>query len=92
MCGFCNVLVCVCVDFVMCGCVCRFCNVCVCVCVCMCGFCNLCVSVGFVMWVFWQYVFLYLLCFVLFLLCFCTVSFMCIISFVCTSVRTTATE
>ena len=29
MCGFCNVLVCVCVDFVMCGCVfiCGFCNV-----------------------------------------------------------------
>jgi len=40
MCGFCNVLLCVCVGFVMCG----------CVCVCMCGFCNvlLCVCVGFV--------------------------------------------
>ena len=42
MCGFCNVGVCVCVGFVMCGCVCMcgFCNVCVWVCVgvCMCGF------------------------------------------------------
>ena len=28
MCGFCNVWVCVCVGFVMCG------------CVCVCGFCN----------------------------------------------------
>ena len=38
MCGFCNVWVCVCVGFVMCG------------CVCMCGFCNVwvCVYVGFV--------------------------------------------
>jgi hypothetical protein len=37
--GFCNVWVCVCVGFVMCG------------CVCMCGFCNVwvCVCVGFVM-------------------------------------------
>ena len=36
---FCNVWVCVCVGFVMCG------------CVCMCGFCNVwvCVCVGFVM-------------------------------------------
>jgi hypothetical protein len=33
--GFCNV--CVCVGFVMCG------------CVCVCGFCNVCVCVGFVM-------------------------------------------
>ena len=38
MCGFCNVWVCVCVGFVMCG--------------CMCGFCNVCVCVGFVMCVF----------------------------------------
>jgi hypothetical protein len=53
MCGFCNVWVCVCVGFVMCGCMCvlvcmcGFCNVWVCVCVCffMCG----CVCVGFVM-------------------------------------------
>ena len=39
MCGFCNVWVCLCVDFVMCG------------CVCMCGFCNVwvCVGVGSVM-------------------------------------------
>ena len=33
--GFCSVWVCVCVGFVMCGCVCRcgFCNMWVCVCV-----------------------------------------------------------
>ena len=41
VCGFCSVSVCVCVDFVMCGCVCA------CVgfvmCVSMCGFCNVCV-------------------------------------------------
>ena len=43
MCGFCNVLVYVCVGFVMCG--------CVCVGFVMCGFCNVwvCVCVGFVM-------------------------------------------
>ena len=35
---------------------------------------------------------LYLLCFVLFVLCLCIVSFMYIIFFVCTNVRTTATE
>jgi len=37
VCGFCNVWVCVCVGFVMCGCVgvCVFCNVWVCVCVCV---------------------------------------------------------
>ena len=33
MCGFCNVWVCVCLVFVMCGCMCGFCNVWVCVCV-----------------------------------------------------------
>jgi len=63
MCGFCNVWVCVCVGFVMCGCVyvcvvvlcmCGFCNVwCVYVCVgvCVCVFCNvwMCVCVSFVM-------------------------------------------
>jgi len=40
MCGFCNVWMCACVGFVMCG------------CVCMCGFCNvwMCVCVGFVMY------------------------------------------
>jgi len=39
MCGFCNVRTCVCVGFVMCG------------CVCVCGFCNvwMCVCVGLVM-------------------------------------------
>jgi len=39
VCGFCNVWLCVCVGFVMCG------------CVYVCGFCNvwLCVFVGFVM-------------------------------------------
>jgi hypothetical protein len=40
--GFCNVWVCVCVGFVICGCV--------------------------YVWEFWQYVYLYLLCFVLFVL------------------------
>jgi hypothetical protein len=39
MCGFCNVWVCVCVGFVMCG------------CVCMCGFCNVCVRVFYNVWV-----------------------------------------
>jgi len=46
MCGVCNVWVCVCVGFVMCGvCMCRFCNLWVCVCV---GFvmCGVCVCVG----------------------------------------------
>ena len=39
VCGFCNVWLCVCVGFVMCG------------CVCVCGFCNVwvCVCMGFVM-------------------------------------------
>jgi len=41
MCEFCNVSVCVCVGFVMCGCV------CVCVGFVMCG--CVCVCVGFVM-------------------------------------------
>ena len=55
VCGFCNVSVCVCVGFVMCGCVCVCCNVWVCVCVCcvcvcVCGFCNLCGCVY--VWVF----------------------------------------
>ena len=49
---------------------------------CMCWFCYV--------WVFWWYVFLYLLCLVLFVLCFCIVSY--VNSFVCTSVKTTATE
>ena len=59
MCGFSNLMVCVCVGFLYCEgvCMCGFCNVIVCmcgfcnVCVCMCGFCNLrlCVYVGFVM-------------------------------------------
>jgi hypothetical protein len=45
MCGFCNVWVCVCMGFVMCGCV------LLCVGVCMYGYCNVwvCVCVGFVM-------------------------------------------
>ena len=49
MCGFCNVWVCVCAGFVMCGCV--YVRVLQCVGVCMCGFCNVwvCVCVGFVM-------------------------------------------
>jgi hypothetical protein len=49
MCGFCNVWVCVCVGFVMCGCVCiyGFCNVWVCVYMglVMCGCFNNCVGV-----------------------------------------------
>jgi len=53
VCAFCNVWLCVCLGFVMCGCVYggeEFCNVWVfvcldfamCGCVCMCGFCNVC--------------------------------------------------
>ena len=62
ICGFCNVWVCVGVGFVVCGCVALY-----CVGVCMCGFVTCgCVYVR----VFWQYVYLCLLCFVLFLLCF----------------------
>ena len=56
ICGFCNVWLCVCVGFVMCGCEFGvFSNVCVCVCVCvgfvmcacvfLCGFCNVCLGV-----------------------------------------------
>jgi hypothetical protein len=67
--GFCNVWVCVWV-FVSVG-------------VCMCGFCNVwvCVCVGFVMRVSFGNVYLYLLCFVLSVLCFCIVSFMCMFSY-----------
>ena len=39
MCEFCNVWVCACVGFVMCGCV----YVWILLCVCMCWFCNVCV-------------------------------------------------
>jgi len=57
MCGFCNVWVCVCVDFVMCGCVfkCGFCNVWVCVCVgfVMCG--CVCMCVGGVLTTVWVF-------------------------------------
>jgi len=58
MCGFCNVLLCVCVKIVVFGCVyvwglqcvgvcmCGFLMCwCVCMCVCVCGFCNVCVCV-----------------------------------------------
>ena len=51
MCGFCNDWVCVCVGFVICGCVYVWVCVCVCVgfvmcgCVYVCEFCNV--------WVFW---------------------------------------
>ena len=50
MCGFCDVLVCVCVGFVMCECLCVCVGVWVlqCVSVCMCVVCNV--------WVFWYYV------------------------------------
>ena len=44
--GFCNVWVCVCVGFVMCGCVCvggMFVFVGFVMCVCVCGFFNVCV-------------------------------------------------
>ena len=41
MCGFCDVWVCVCVGFVMCGCVCV--GFVMCGGVCMRGFCNVCV-------------------------------------------------
>ena len=94
---FCNVWVCVCVCVCMCG----FCNVCVCVCVCnvwvcMCGFCNVwvCVCVGFVMCGCFGnmctciYCVLYCLYCAFLLFRLCTFSFV----FVCTSVRTTATE
>jgi len=53
----------------------------------LCGFCNV--------WVFWQTVCLYLLCFVLFVPCFFVLFRLCIfilIYFVCTRLRTTATE
>ena len=45
MCGSCNVWVCVCVGFVMCGCVCVCVDFVMCGCVCMCGFCNVLVCV-----------------------------------------------
>jgi len=49
MCGICNEWVCVCVGFVICGCV--YVRVLLYVCVCMCRFSNLwlCLCVGFVM-------------------------------------------
>jgi len=65
MCGFCNVRVCVCVGFVMCGCF----DICV-------GVLVICVLVFTVFCVF-----------VLFRLCIYILT-----CFVCTSVRTTATE
>jgi hypothetical protein len=68
MCGVCNVWVCVCVDFLMCGCV--------------------CVCVGFVMCGCFGYMCTCIYCvFVLFRLC-----IFILICFVCTGVRTTATE
>jgi hypothetical protein len=78
MCGLCNVWVCVCVGFVMCGCECMwgFFNVWVCVCVgfLMCGCSgNTCTCIYCV--------------FVLFRLC-----IFILICFVCTGVRTAATE
>ena len=57
-----------------CGCFNLFCNVWVCTC----GLCNV--------WVFWQNVYLYLLCFVLFVLFFGIVSFMYILSYLFWSV------
>ena len=94
MCGFCNVW-CVCLGFVMCGCV--YVWVCVCVGFVMCGYVRMC-GCGYV-WVL-QYVGVLVMCaciycvlyclycvFVLFRLC---ISFP--VCFVCTSVRTSATE
>ena len=40
MCGFCNVWVCVCVGFVMCGWVCVCVGFVMCGWMCVCGFCN----------------------------------------------------
>jgi hypothetical protein len=83
VCGFCNVWVCVCVGFLMCVCMCGFFNVWVCVCVgfvmCMC-FGNMCTCIYCVLYC------LYCV-FVLFLLC-----IFILICFVCTGVRTAATE
>ena len=45
VCGFCNVWMCVCADFVMCGCVC----VCVAFVMCGCVYVWVCLCVGFVM-------------------------------------------
>ena len=79
----------VCTGFVLCGCV--YVWVLCCVGVCMCGFCVVwvCVSGSILttVWVFWQHVYWYLLCF-------CIVSFMYIYSyfFVFTNARTTATD
>ena len=83
MCGFCNVWVCVCVGFVMCGYV--YVWVCVCMGTVMCG----CVYVwGFVMcWCFGNMCTCIYCVLVLFHLC-----IFILICFVCTSVRTTATE
>ena len=102
MCGFCNVWICVCVGFVMCGCVCMcgFCNVWVCVCVdfvtCGCVYVWVLVICGCFgnVWVFWYYVYLYLLCFGILCTVFCIVRscIFILICFACTSVRTTATE
>ena len=71
----------------------------------MCGFCKVwvCVCVDSVkcgsvyVWILYSVCVLVICvlvfsCFVLFVLCFCIVSFMYIICFVCTSVRSTATE
>ena len=80
--GFCNVWVCVCVGFLMCGCVYVWVllRVDVCVGVCMCGFCNVCTCIDCVSYC------LYCV-FVLFRLC-----IFILICFACTIVRTTATE
>jgi hypothetical protein len=76
MCVFCNVWVCVCVGFVMCGCV----YVCVCVCVgfVMCVCFDNCVGVSVIC----------VLVFTVFLYCFVYVY----LSLFVTSVRSTATE
>ena len=75
--------VCVCVGFVMCGCMCGFCNVWVCVCV---GF-VMCKCFGKYVLVFTAFCIACTVVFVLFRL-----RIFIPICFVCTSVRTTATE
>jgi hypothetical protein len=81
--GFCNEWVCVCLGFVMCGCVYVWvCNVWVCVCVgfVMCGcYANMCTGICCGLYCFYCGFVLYRL-YIFVLIC-----------FVCTSVRTTAT-
>ena len=94
MCGWVYVWVCVCVGFVLCGCVCVYVWVLYCVGECMCGFCNVwvCVCVGFVMCgCSDNCVGVLVICVLIFtVLLYCFV-YVCLFLFV-TGVRTTATE